>query len=128
MLNLVNKSKILKVNFKVSNIFLNLFIFTIIVSPTIVLAQNNIGIKNPIGIESIGDLVGAVIRVVRTVALPFVVLAIMYTGFLYIAARGRPEKITTANKAFWWTLVGTLIVLSSELISALLSNTIKSMR
>lgn len=97
----------------------------ILLLPLVALAQNDggyIGIKNPAtGINSISDVVTAVVRVVRMVAIPFVVLAIIYSGWLFIAAQGNPDKLKSARGVFLWTLVGTLVVLSAELIASVLA-------
>jgi Type IV secretion system pilin len=106
------------------NILSHIFIFSLIALPSLVLAQN-IGIKNPIEADSIGGIVTSVVRAVRLVAIPFIVLAIMYSGWKYIVAQGKPDKIKDANKILVYTLIGTLIVLSAELISALIGNTLR---
>jgi hypothetical protein len=104
------------------NIKNSLLVGGLLLLPLTVLAQN-IGIKNPIEIDTIGDLVTSIVRAVRYLILPFIVLAIMYSGWLYIAAQGNSKGLTKANNALKWTLIGSLIVLSAELISAIITNT-----
>jgi hypothetical protein len=95
--------------------------FAVCALPLVAFAQ--VGIKNPAtGINSISDIIAAVIKVVRLVAIPFVVLAIIYSGFLFVTAQGRPDKLTKARGVLMWTLIGALIVLSSELIAGVLKN------
>ena len=97
----------------------------VILLPLLAMAQDSggyIGIKNPAtGINSISEIVTAVVRVVRMVAIPFVVLAIIYSGWLFIAAQGNPDKLKSARGVFFWTLIGTLVVLSAELIASVLA-------
>jgi hypothetical protein len=103
-------------------ILTNILAFTIVALPAVTLAQN-IGIKNPAtSIDSISGIVEAVVRIVRTIAIPFIVIMIMYTGWLFIAAQGNPDKLKGARTAFLWTMVGTMIVLSAELIASLIKN------
>jgi hypothetical protein len=99
----------------------NTLVFVIVTLPAVAMAQ--IGIKNPAtSIDSISGIVEAVVRIVRTIAIPFIVIMIMYTGWLFIAAQGNPDKLKGARTAFLWTMVGTMIVLSAELIASLLKN------
>lgn len=92
-----------------------------------VFAQENIGIKNPIGANSISELIVIVTRVIRYVAIPFIVLFIMWAGAQFVLAQGNASKIEGAKKMLLWTLVGTMVVLSSELIANLLNNTLKNL-
>lgn len=107
-------------------ILFHLGVAVLIYLPMIVSAQSGggyIGIKNPAtGVNSISDIIVSVVKVVRLVAIPFVVLAIIYSGWLFIAAQGSPDKLKNARNVFLWTLIGTLVVLSSELIATLLKN------
>jgi hypothetical protein len=99
----------------------NTLVFVIVTLPAVAMAQ--IGIKNPAtSIDSISGIVEAVVRIVRTIAIPFIVIMIMYTGWLFIAAQGNPDKLKGARTAFLWTMVGTMVVLSAELIASLLKN------
>lgn len=109
----------------VFKILTHLGVAALLLLPTIALAQSGggyIGIKNPAtSVNSISDIITAVVRVVRMVAIPFVVLAIIYSGWLFIAAQGNPDKLKSARGVFLWTLIGTLVVLSAELIASILA-------
>jgi hypothetical protein len=102
--------------------------FTILSLPLFTYAA--VGLQNPLkGVNSISELILIVTRVVRYIAIPFVVLAIMYSGWLFIwneamdkGAGGR----TKAKEALWYTVIGAFILLSAELIALVLRNTINS--
>lgn len=114
----------MKVQISTNKIFSHLGAAALLLIPVITFAQSGgyIGIKNPAtGVNSISDIVTAVVRVVRMVAIPFVVLAIIYSGWLFIAAQGNPDKLKNARGVFMWTLIGTLVVLSAELIASVLA-------
>ncbi len=103
-------------------IFSTLSAFTLL--PAMSLAQG-LGIKNPIEADSLTELISAVVKAVRYVAIPFIVLAIMYSGWLFILAQGRAEKLTAARNTLQWVLLGAFIVLSAELISTIIAATLK---
>ena len=94
--------------------------------PSFMLAETiNSGLNNPIG-DNTGDLyalVNAVLRVVVSIGTLVVVLAVVYAGFLFIAARGNPEKINQAKSVFLWTVVGAIVLLGAEILSQVIQNT-----
>jgi flagellar biosynthesis protein FlhB len=85
--------------------------------------MNNLGIENPISANNLWDAVIALVNIVRFVAIPFLVLAIMWSGFLFVKAQGSAEKIGEAKKVFFWTMVATLIILSSIPIAEMIRDT-----
>lgn len=107
-------------------ILTHLFVFSIIFLPTFVLAQN-IGLKNPIKVNSISELILIVTRVVRYIAIPFVVIMIMYAGFQFIAGAAKLSgySIDQAKTSLWYTVIGAFILLSAELIALVMKNTIE---
>jgi hypothetical protein len=52
---------------------------------------------------------------------------LIYVGFLFVTARGEPGKITAARQALLWTVVGALILLGAEAISAGIQATVKAL-
>ena len=59
--------------------------------------------------------------------MPIIVLAIIYSGFLFVAAQGNSEKLGEAKKALLYTLVGAAILLGSLAIAELIKNTVLSL-
>lgn len=108
-------------------VFSHLFASFVLFLPALVFAQN-IGLQNPIKVNSISELILIVTRVVRYIAIPFVVLAIMYSGWLYIwgSVKGSGGDINKAHNAIWWTVIGAFVLLSAELIAQVMKNTIES--
>ncbi len=103
--------------------------FTILSLP--LFAQAAVGLQNPLkGVNSISELILIVTRVVRYIAIPFVVLAIMYSGWLYVwgsVKGGGAGEIKKAHDALWYTVIGAFILLSAELIALVMRNTIDSL-
>jgi hypothetical protein len=89
----------------------------------------NFGLCNPINVDSISDLIYIVARVVRYIAIPFVIIAIMYSGWLFIGfSAGLPNyTIKGAKDSLWYTVLGAFILLSAELIALAMKNTIESL-
>jgi hypothetical protein len=84
-------------------------------------------LRNPLrsGLDSIPDIVSALVKnIVIPIAIPFLALSIIYTGFLFIQARGKPDKLTKAKEALKWTLIGGAVILASYVIATALQGTI----
>ena len=79
---------------------------------------------NPISVDSIQELIKTLLEGVLKIGIPIVALAIIYCGFLFVAARGNAEKITKAKSALLYTLIGATILLGSWAIAELLRNTV----
>ena len=104
-----------------SQIFLLAFI---LVLPIVSFAQNT-QIVNPLSnVTSIPELIKTVLEGVIKIGMPVIVLAIIYCGFLFVAARGNPESIKKAKSALLYTLIGAAVLLGSWGIAQLITTTI----
>jgi len=90
----------------------------------------NSGIDNPLKpeIDSIPKFIKAIIEVVLIVAVPIVVLAVIYVGFLFVKAQGKPEEITKAKKALLYTLIGAALVLGAFVIADAIGKTVDEIK
>lgn len=85
-------------------------------------------ITNPLsGIDDVSTLLAAILSAIVQIAIPFLVLAMMYVGFLFVAARGNPQKLAEARQALFYVILGALIILGSETLSRVLSGTISEL-
>ena len=83
-------------------------------------------ITNPLGngISSIDGFIQTILVGALKIGIPVVALAIIYCGFLFVAARGKEEKITEAREALMYTLIGAAILLGSWALALLIKNTV----
>jgi len=80
---------------------------------------------NPIsGANTIHEFIQVFLDGALTIGIPIVALAIIYSGFLFVAARGNPEKLETAKQTLLYTIIGAAILLGSWAIAQLISNTV----
>lgn len=68
------------------------------------------------GAGDINELFLKILRFLMALAIPFAVVMIIWSGFLFVTAQGDQTKITAAKKNFLWTIAGLAIVLASEAI------------
>lgn len=84
-------------------------------------------IVNPLaskGIDNINTLVKTVLEGVIRIGIPIIALAIIYSGFLFVAARGNSEKLGKAKDSLIYTLIGAAILLGAWTIAQLISETV----
>lgn len=85
-------------------------------------------LANPLKVNTIQELLNLILQVVVTLAVPIIVLFIIYSGFLYVTAQGKPEAIKKATTAFTWTIIGGVIVLGASLLLTVITNTVNALR
>jgi len=81
--------------------------------------------QNPLGVSTLQEFFAKFLEILIQVAFPFIVLAVIYTGFLFVRAQGNPEELKTAKTAFMWTVIGALVILAASAISLLIQGTVE---
>lgn len=85
-------------------------------------------ICNPIpSITSLTGLLKTILTAVIKIGIPLVVLAIIYSGFLFVTAVGNAEKLSKAKDALVWSLVGAGVLLGSWAIAELITATVSQL-
>jgi hypothetical protein len=80
-------------------------------------------LKSGTSLESfLNDILAFVIRIGTIV----VILMIVYVGYLFVIAQGKPGEIEKARAALLWTVVGALILLGSQAIAISLKATVSA--
>ena len=83
-------------------------------------------ICNPLG-DTVADFptfIKNLLTGVIQIGIPIVALAVIYSGFLFVKARGNSEELTKAKDALLYTLIGAAILLGSWAIAQMISATI----
>jgi hypothetical protein len=114
-------------------------------TPTIVFAQANPGtnpppvnpnpgqgtitpkIQNPINVSSLSDFVAVVLGIILKIAIPVVSAFIIWSGLMFVLARGNAEKLEKAKARFLYTLIGTGILLGAWMIATVIKATIDAL-
>jgi len=79
---------------------------------------------NPLQTDTITDFLKNLLEGVIRIGIPIIALAIIYSGFLFVFARGNPSKIEEAKNAILYTLLGSALLLGSWALAQLISNTV----
>lgn len=94
-------------------------------------AENpTIGAKliNPLRFDSLEELVTAILDIIVIVAAPIAALFLIYSGFLFVTARGSEDALKKAKSIFLWTIVGIAVLLGAEVLSRIIEGTIEQIK
>ena len=96
-------------------------------------SSQSITLVNPLdsdgsGIKDIPTLIQKLLEIVLKIGAPIIALAIIYAGYLFIAAQGNPTKLETAKKTLVWVVVGAAILLGAYVIAESIVGTVNANR
>jgi len=74
-------------------------------------------IPNPINQTSILGLLKGVLKVVLEISIPVAALGLVFSGFLFVKARGNEQELTKAKSVFFWVIVGTAVILGAWVLT-----------
>ncbi|MCX6757578.1 MAG: pilin [Candidatus Nomurabacteria bacterium] len=119
----------LNINFKknFSKIALSIFsfllpIFTFAVDPPANCEPGKV--CNPISTSTLDAFLRTILVGVIKIGIPVIVLAIVYSGFLFVSASGNSEKLKKAKDAFMYTIIGAAILLGAWALAQVISETV----
>lgn len=84
-------------------------------------------ICNPLTAGSFSALITSLANIAFAIGFPIAIMFILWSGFLFVSARGNEEQIKTAKKTFTWAIIGTAILLGAKVIAVGIQNTILSL-
>jgi hypothetical protein len=80
---------------------------------------------NPLGNVTLYEFLVKILNALIYILFPIIVLMIVYTGFLFVAAQGNEQKLREARRALMWTVIGALVVLGSKALALAIEATVK---
>lgn len=111
-------------------LFLLLPFFTVVSAQQIPLQGTTPKLQNPLGDgnNNLTSFANSIVDAVVTVGLPIAALMIVYSGFLFVAARGNESKLKDAKNAFLYAVIGIAIILGAKVLSEVIKGTIDVLR
>ena len=83
-------------------------------------------VKNPLNTPDFPALINKILQATLVIAVPVIVLFIIYSGFLFVTARGDTTQLQQARTNFLWVVIGSVVLLGASAIAAIIANTLKS--
>lgn len=84
-------------------------------------------LSNPINQESLYCFLSDVLSAFVLIVFPIVVLALVYSGYLFVAAQGNPQKLNEARGWLIGVVIGALIILGAQVLAVAVESTIDNM-
>lgn len=81
-------------------------------------------LENPLRVDSLEDLLVALLNVFITLMIPVIVFFIIYSGFKYVTAQGNPGKIEEATTALMYAIIGGVLILGAVAIAQIIQSTV----
>lgn len=103
--------------------------WVILATPFLVGAQGtgaSQGLRNPIRVNSIQELLLILLNLVIVIATPIVVLFIILAGFKYVTARGNPNQIQEATQALTYAIIGGVLIIGAVAIAEIIKNLVEA--
>jgi chromate transport protein ChrA len=92
----------------------------IIFLPILVFAS--VTIENPIGYNSVGELIHGVVGFIRNVALMVAPIIFIIAGLMYYFSGGNPEQAKKATNLIKYAIIGIVIILIANGITAVIKD------
>lgn len=86
----------------------------------------NIRIQDPIKYSTFSAFAAAVTKTAVQVLMPFIVLAFIYSGFLFVKAQGNDTGLTEAKKVLWYSMIGAFILLGAWGFAQIIGQTVST--
>jgi hypothetical protein len=84
-------------------------------------------VQNPISTDNLNDFIKKILEAVIKIGIPLVALAIIYSGFLFVFARGNSEKLKTAKNALLYSVIGAVILLGAWALAKVIADTVREL-
>ena len=127
----------------IKQVIFSLVVFVLLLGPALAYAQDpgskdtnksgqatgmavQVRLKNPLKVDDIQSAIKLFFNAVLKIAMPIIIIFLIWSGFRFIFARGNPTEIGKAKQMFWWTVVGTLLVLGAWAITNAIIGTVNS--
>ncbi|MFA4890527.1 MAG: TrbC/VirB2 family protein [Candidatus Paceibacterota bacterium] len=83
---------------------------------------------NPLGVDTFAALIAAIANIIMKVGIPIAAIFLIYSGLMFVTARGSEEQLKKAKNTFMWTVVGAGILLGAVVIATGIEATIKALK
>ncbi len=83
--------------------------------------------SNPVtygGVDTVPKFLLALVDLIFLIAVPIIVICIIYAGFVFVTAADNEAKIGKARTIITWTIIGAAVLLGAKGIELAIQNTI----
>jgi hypothetical protein len=84
-------------------------------------------LQNPIITDTFSDFVALVLERAVEILMPFVVLAFIWSGFLFVRAQGNEKELEEAKRAIYWSVIGAFILMGAWGFAQIIGTTVSTL-
>lgn len=89
---------------------------------------SSIVLENPLGnTDTIPEFIEKLLGIILKIGVPIVALFIIYSGFLFVLARGNSNKLKEAKDTFLYTVLGAAILLGAWVLAQAIKGTVDAL-
>lgn len=96
--------------------------------PAVINAQIRFQFESRISPTSIEGLLITILQALIVLAVPIVVLFIIYSGFLYVTAKGNSEQVQKATTSLTYAVIGGVMIIGAVAISEVIKNVVEAFK
>lgn len=85
-------------------------------------ARAAVTIENPLKAESLGGVIANIVAFIFQLGLAIAVIVFLVGGFQYLFSFGSEQKVENAKNTLWYGVVGVVIMLVGQSVTALIKN------
>ncbi len=89
-------------------------------------ASQTVTLKNPLAVTSLEELLVAILNIIIIIAIPIIVFFIIYSGFLYVTAKGNASQVEQATRSLTYAIVGGVLIIGAVAIAEIVQNLVGS--
>ncbi len=82
------------------------------------------GIPNPLKFGTVPEFIAAALQAMVMISLPILTIFIVYSGFLFVSARGNSSQLEKAKSNFLYVIIGSILILGAWVIATLIGGTV----
>lgn len=79
---------------------------------------------NPVQFSGMSEFIAGFLRAVVMISLPILTLFIVYSGFMFVMARGNEGKLKTAKQNFMFVILGAILILGAWTLATMIGATV----
>ncbi|MCX6731511.1 MAG: hypothetical protein NTX55_00800 [Candidatus Parcubacteria bacterium] len=102
-------------------------IVNIVLTKPVFALQGENALTNPLQSQSIADLVKNIAALAAKIGITVAAIFIIYSGILFVTARGSEEQLKKAKTNFMWAILGTAILLGAWVLATAIATTVKGL-
>ena len=94
----------------------------VLLVPYIANAQIKYKFESFIKPKDFNGLLVSILEFLIVIATPIVVLFIIYSGFMYVTARGNAQQVGQATRSLTYAIIGGVLIIGAVAISVVIKN------